>query len=398
VRTISATNFLTGMYQTVLNVVLQRFVVVVTGSVSALGLLGAFGGRYGLVGSLVQPSGGALADVRGRRFAAMAGASFSMAAMGLLVLAALFQGRPWALPALLLPAFLCMGLGMISAPALASSIAESSTPGRSASAYATTVFFWVLPGALLAIPGGLLADRLGYHAVFGMAFAFEAANLTLFALFLRETSAPTGARWRPRIDLGLRPPPEVRTLYWIGAMDSFSWGLAAGIIYGLIAAEFRFSNVQLTGIAAAWALSFALFLPPTAAFVNRIGLRKVMIFSESLGVPIMLGWLFATRIEHFLLVSVLNGMTAATWVPTTQAYLADWLPKERRARAVGGFAAFRGLVAFPAPFLGGLLYDTFGYAAPIIANLTGAIVTTIAVAAWLRNPPRREPADRPSLA
>ncbi len=388
VRTISAANFLTGLYQNVLNVVLQRFVLSF-GGLTLLGSLQALGGRFGLVASLVQPVGGHLADLRGRRALAIRGSLLAMAGLALLVAASWFQGQAWAVPALLVPAYLCAGLSMISAPALQSAVAESAHPRTRASAFATTTFFWVLPGALLAIPGGLIADRLGYGALFGIAFALEAVNLVLFARFLLETgpAASGSIPWRERIAQSVRPPREVRGLFLVVATDAFAWGLAAGIIYGLVSAEFGFSNTELASIAAAWALSFALFLPPTAAFVNRFGPRRCILFSESIGVPIMLGWLLSSRPEHFVLVAVLNGLTAATWVPAVQTYISNWTSPARRAGVLGSLAAFRGIAAFPAPFLGGLMYDHLGYAVPILANLVGAAVVTSTIYLVLRDPP-----------
>src|SRR2546426_8778165 len=290
VRTVSGANFLTGLYQNVLNVVLQRFVQGFGGGLTLLGFLQAVGGRFGLVASLVQPVGGHLADIRGRRALAVRGSLLAMAGLALLIAAAQFKGQAWAVPALLLPAYLCAGLGMISAPALQSAVAEAAHPKTRASAFATTTFFWILPGALLAIPGGYIADRLGYGALFGVAFALESANLALFSKFLLETAPAAGASisWRERIAMSVRPPKEVRGLFLVVAMDAFAWGLAAGIIYGLAAGQFQFSNTELATIAAAWALFFALFLPPTAPFVNRFGPRRCIPFFEAIGGPALL--------------------------------------------------------------------------------------------------------------
>ncbi|OGS48969.1 MAG: hypothetical protein A3K68_07375 [Euryarchaeota archaeon RBG_16_68_13] len=393
VRVISATNFLTGMYQNILGFVLQPFVLRFGGGLSLVGLFQALAGRLsGILSALVQPFGGYLADTRGRRKVAMLGSALAIAAMALLILAARFQGEPWALPGLVLPGFVCMGLSLVGAPALQSTVADSTDPRRRASAYATTAFFWVLPGALLAIPGGLIADRLGYGAVFGIALAFESVNLVLFAKFLRETAPAAEVHpWRERIAQTLHPPREIRGLLFVVALDASTWGLASGIIYGLAAKEFGFSNAQLGAIAATWALFFAVFLIPTAVLVNRHGPKRVIVFSEALGVPIMVAWLLPWwldgGLEFFLAASVLNGLTAATWVPAVNTYVANWTSAERRAEVLGGLAAFRGLAAFPAPFIGGVLYDAFGYPVPILANLVGAAVTTAAIAILLRDPP-----------
>src|SRR2546425_10110238 len=111
VRTISAANFLTGLYQNVLNVVLQRFVLSFGGGLTLLGFLQAVGGRFGLVAAFAQPVGGHLADLRGRRALAIRRSLLAMAGRGPPVAAALFKGQAGAGPALLLPAHLCPGLG-----------------------------------------------------------------------------------------------------------------------------------------------------------------------------------------------------------------------------------------------------------------------------------------------
>src|SRR2546422_204010 len=112
--------------------------------------------------------------------------------------------------------------------------------------------------------------------------------------------------WRARIWQSVPPPREVRGLFLVVAMDAFAWGLAAGIIYGLVADHFAFSNTELASIGATFALFFALFLPPTAAFVNRVGPRRGIVFLESIGVPIMIGWLVSSRPQAFILGSWLT--------------------------------------------------------------------------------------------
>ena len=49
-------------------------------------------------------------------------------------------------------------------------------------------------------------------------------------------------------------------------------------------------------------------------------------------------------------------------------------------------AAFRGLIAFPAPYLGGLLYDWFGFRGPILFNIIMALVVIVMFWKWVREP------------
>src|SRR5256885_9622623 len=57
VRTISAANFLTGLYQNVVNVVLQRFVLDVGRSLTLVGFVQAIGGGLGPRPALGPPFG-----------------------------------------------------------------------------------------------------------------------------------------------------------------------------------------------------------------------------------------------------------------------------------------------------------------------------------------------------
>jgi hypothetical protein len=45
----------------------------------------------------------------------------------------------------------------------------------------------------------------------------------------------------------------------------------------------------------------------------------------------------------------------------------------------GKLAAFRGLIGFPAPIIGGLLFSAFGYYIPVSLSLVGEAFTTVAI-------------------
>ena len=61
---------------------------------------------------------------------------------------------------------------------------------------------------------------------------------------------------------------------------------------------------------------------------------------------------------------------------------------KQRAEEIGRLGAFRGLLSFPAPYLGGLLYEAVGFRGPIVANLVGAAIVTILFWRYVGEPPR----------
>jgi len=77
---------------------------------------------------------------------------------------------------------------------------------------------------------------------------------------------------------------------------------------------------------------------------------------------------------------------AATWAPAQQALLANNVPAEQLGEAMGQLSAFWGPIGFPAPYLGGLLYDRFGFQAPILANLVGVVVALVMILLAVKEP------------
>jgi small neutral amino acid transporter SnatA (MarC family) len=80
----------------------------------------------------------------------------------------------------------------------------------------------------------------------------------------------------------------------------------------------------------------------------------------------------------------LFGLVNSTWVPAVFTYLAARTPSGERAEAMGRLSAFRGVIAFPAPFIGSLLFERGGLQLPILANLAGVIVVTLGVIVLMR--------------
>ena len=57
-----------------------------------------------------------------------------------------------------------------------------------------------------------------------------------------------------------------------------------------------------------------------------------------------------------------------------QRLIANTVPENERGRVFGDLNGLRGLISFPAPILGALLFEKYGFQAPILANLILSIV------------------------
>jgi MFS family permease len=286
----------------------------------------------------------------------------------------------------LVPAFLFLGLGLVGTPAIQSTVAESVETEERAMAYSKVLFALLLPAAAIAFAGGYLAEAFGYPLVFAIGLAFEAVNLALFALVLRETLVDRGGTpWSPWTALALGEP-RLRGILLVTSMDSFAWTITILIIYGMAGQEFGFSNADLGVIVGVWAAAFAGATLPVGRLVQRYGSRRMILLSEALGIPIFLGWFFATTVAGFVVVSVVNGLAAATWVPAWQTLIANSVEDRARGEVLGKLSAARGLLSFPAPLVGGFLFERLGYGAPILASLAGVVATIAAILRFVHDP------------
>ena len=102
------------------------------------------------------------------------------------------------------------------------------------------------------------------------------------------------------------------------------------------------------------------FQLPAGKLVDKYGCTKMLIASELFGVLTAAGWLASTGFGAFAALQIPNGFMAAMWVPAMNALVASSVTREERGEAIGRLSAFRGLVRFLSPYLGGTFYDLLG--------------------------------------
>src|SRR5215471_12999263 len=186
IRLISLTSMLTGVYVSLLNTILQPFVVhYLFYDVAILGILVSIGGRpSGLASSMVQPFAGYLADVFGRSRLILIGSAVGIISMISFAVAAATRS----LTALSF-AYLLFGLSLLGTPATQAVVAESVAmeTGKVNVAFSVVFFFTALPGAIIPFAAGFLTTSLGYVPLFTGSALLEFSNLVLLTALLVET-------------------------------------------------------------------------------------------------------------------------------------------------------------------------------------------------------------------
>ena len=172
------------------------------------------------------------------------------------------------------------------------------------------------------------------------------------------------------------------------AVDSFAWGLGSAILFGLLRKTYHFTNLQLGVMWSVFLITMVCLQIPMGILVQRYGCKTFFVLSEIAGAILMVGWLTVKSFEAFAVLETLMGFVVSAWIPATKTFVAGSVAEESRAEAMGKVAAFRGLIGFPAPLIGGLLYDLAGFSAPILSGLLGTVVALLMFVFLVQEPDR----------
>ena len=394
-RTLTLRSFLLGLRENMVRAVWQPFVLSMGASMPFLGLMESIGGYGGIVSTAMLPLGGWLSDRKGRKGFAILASAFTLCSLAVYALAAWTRKWQWLLPGVVL-----YGLSAIARPAVDSMTAESASPAERGRAYGLTMTFFAVSGVVAPAVGGFLAQRYGFLSVMLVGLGLETGTLAVIALVLRETLPPEGRQIAIASDFlamlrrSLTPPARLRSFYAAVTIDAFAFGMGAQIISGLLSKTYGFTPFQLGLMASVGSMAWALPQMYFGRQVDKRGSVPFLIISEGISVVVIVGWLLARSFAAFLAIQALWGLAVATWVPSFLAWMANSVSERQRAEELGRLGAFRGLLSFPAPYVGGLLYDAFGIRGPLVANLIGALGVIVIIWLFVREPGRPEPVSR----
>lgn len=368
-------SFISGVEQSMIGVVFQPFVLSLGASMSQLGLLNSLGGFGGLVSTLAYPWGGWIADQRGRKIVLLGASLCAMGAFGMYTVAGWMAAL-----LMLLPAIVLLGISQVYQPVNSALVGEAVSASKRGSAFSLIMVVTTVPGIFVPILAGAVADRYGFTVIFPAAILFELVAFVVIWRFLRDRPAThkqdTGARSMiVFLKRAWVPPRELRWFFIAIALDMFAWGMGFGLLYGLLRKEYDFSTTQLGIMSAVSSVTWAITSLPIGRLIDRVGPKPVLILSEALAPPLMLVWMTQTRFEIFAASMIVFALTAATWVPARSVYVTQTVAPARRAEIFGRLSAFGGLLAFPSSYIGGWLYDNFGFYAPFVGNLFFALAT-----------------------
>jgi MFS family permease len=387
IRVIAVTGLISGVYIGIFSFSLQLFPLTLGFSVASVGVLQALGNRFaGLAATIAQPLAGHYSDLHSRKRVILLGSIATIASMLCFIGGALATNGY-----LVVIAFILFGASVFGSTASQALVAESVDMDhkRMDVAYSLIFFMTTLPGLISPYFAGTIADRYGWLYIFVAAAVLESADLYLYWRGLSETRhtmvKPEGRGFSFREALGF--PREAWGYYGALATDAIAFGITSSIIYAMAQKQFGFSDADIGLLVVIWMASILASQYPSTWLLLRLGPKKVIILSEALGTLLMAGWALSTTLIGFAIFEVVFGVSVTAWVPGVQSMMMTHSPPGTRGSVGGKIAAFRGLVAFPAPIIGGILYQYLGYEAPIITSFVGTIICVALMISYLPDRP-----------
>jgi DHA1 family tetracycline resistance protein-like MFS transporter len=150
------------------------------------------------------------------------------------------------------------------------------------------------------------------------------------------------------------------------------------------------SGVEALGLMSmAFAIGQFVAAPVMGALADRIGRRPLILLALASVIAANIAYLAADTVGLFVAARLAVGALSAGLLPAAMAVVGDIVPADQRARWSGTLMGGYGVGFIFGPTLGGVLYDSSGFATPFLVSAALGVVGVVLAIAWL-------PETRPS--
>jgi MFS family permease len=134
-----------------------------------------------------------------------------------------------------------------------------------------------------------------------------------------------------------------------------------------------------------YVLVYSLAAYPAGRLSDRVGRRRLLVWGYLTYGMVYLGFALVRQPETLWLLFAAYGLYSAFTEGVEKALVAEIAPQKQRATLIGLHATLVGVGLFPASLLAGLLWTTFGPAAPFYFGGAIGILTALGLRAVLRS-------------
>jgi MFS family permease len=271
------------------------------------------------------------------------------------------------------------------APSFQAFIAEQSDEETLGRVYGLSESIFMIVGIVGPPLGGFLADHFGFRTLFVVAAAFYSSATVIRILMARRAKRATGDE---------RSPLSVKALKSdMGAMIALlvSGGVVTWILIsdGVRDVTYRMAFemeslylqdiIGLTKTQIGWLISLssmttALLMSQAGALSDRYGERVGIVGGFGLIAAGVMVFLNSGGFWGCALAWVLFGIGSALISPAYNALISKVVPKKLRGTAFGLFTTSIGFISLPAPYLGGLLWESVSPQAPFYLPVVATVL------------------------
>ncbi len=238
-------------------------------------------------------------------------------------------------------------------------------------------------GALVGVLGALavVAWIQGQEPRLLEATFRRVALLSLVPAFLAVLVLAAWAQEPPRRGRPAKREPRAaldrRFWVFLGVVAFFELANSADAFLALRAQTVGANVVHILAMLALFNLVYAALSTPAGALSDRLSRKGVILFGWGIYALAYLGAALASSVLAMAAVYAIYGVYYGVAYGTTRAFVADLVPPAARGTAYGAYATVVGLMAFPASFVAGLLWDAWGPAAPFFVSAAVAALASL---------------------
>ncbi len=178
----------------------------------------------------------------------------------------------------------------------------------------------------------------------------------------------------------------------------FTLGNSSDAFLVLRAQDLGISVMGILIMLAMFNLIYSLVSIPAGSLSDRVGRRRLIVSGWLVYAVIYLGFALAQAAWQVWMLYVVYGLYYGMAYGTANALVADLVPEHLRGTAYGTYNAVIGILAFPASFIAGLLWQGagswpgFGPSAPFFFGGSLALIAVLLMAFWMPKISTEKPA------
>lgn len=229
--------------------------------------------------------------------------------------------------------------------------------------------FGAVIGILVAI---FFLQTLGFTNLFLLAAIPSLLAVFLLIMFIHEPNQSQKLFKGIRLKDFNRNLLLFTVLSGIFALGSFSYSFLL-----IFANKHGFNNIEVPVLYLVFTLVAAIISIPAGKLADRIGRKNVLFISYIFWAIVSVTFIFFNSILGIILGFIFYGLHKGALEPVQKTLVAEFAQKEYVASTIGAYQMIIGLVALPASFFAGLLWDNFNPLVPFYFSLGLTVISAI---------------------